>query len=194
MDDNDCRSTAGYSALSDELAGTQKEILESLKHLTQKLDRVSVQGAAPQAIPQVETNRVDQEAELRDLYKELESLEHALNNEREKAATLADEKDELEAAHSRDIASLEAMLQQVCQERDRLATENRRLVAENERLKQGRPVPDPARDLLEQSIHLDKAKIAYYHIGPGSRTPTVEEPDLEQSCGLSSSGSSLRGY
>eukprot|EP00929_Paragymnodinium_shiwhaense_P116316 TRINITY_DN8576_c0_g1_i1.p1 TRINITY_DN8576_c0_g1~~TRINITY_DN8576_c0_g1_i1.p1 ORF type:complete len:214 (-),score=68.93 TRINITY_DN8576_c0_g1_i1:209-850(-) len=213
MDAFEVRSIGGDSSFAmDEMAGTQREILESLKHLTQKLDAVASTSEAKATRPesaqqQQQTQQLDDE--LRDLYKELESLEHALNNEREKAASLAEDRVESEAAHVRDIAALEAMLQQVVNERDRLASENRRLTDENVSLKQENlklkclsvgpadlvknvQAYPAASALLDQSIRLDKAKhVVYSPLRPG--TPTEQEPDLEQSCGLSSSGSSIRG-
>lgn len=190
--------------MSDELAGTQREILESLRHLSQKLDVVTAKGdSAAQAIlePPTYSTKSCQDQELRDLYDELQSLEHALVSEKEKASILVEERSELQALHARDIASLEAMLQQVVEERDRLSVENRHLLAENARLKKQEKLAfsadaikaDPARDLLEQ--RMDATKMVYSSWDrSGSHAPTEQEPDLEQSCAGFSSGSSVRDF
>jgi len=71
------------------------------------------------------------------LYRELEHLELALLQERQRINTLMEEKAADKEAFTRDIAALESMLSHACAERDRLASENAALCAELARLQVG---------------------------------------------------------
>mmetsp|Transcript_19096 Transcript_19096/g.43376 ORF Transcript_19096/g.43376 Transcript_19096/m.43376 type:complete len:206 (+) Transcript_19096:88-705(+) len=75
--------------------------------------------------------------QLKEMFHELESLEIALMQERQKNNVLTEEKATREAAHSRDIAELEGMLKQATSENERLIAENRRLLGEVASLRAG---------------------------------------------------------
>mmetsp|Transcript_109856 Transcript_109856/g.309824 ORF Transcript_109856/g.309824 Transcript_109856/m.309824 type:complete len:200 (-) Transcript_109856:70-669(-) len=72
---------------------------------------------------------------LPEMYRELEGLELALVQERQRVTALQEAKLTCEAAHERDIAALEGMLEQVTEERNRLVSENLRLAEENAALR-----------------------------------------------------------
>jgi len=59
--------------------------------------------------------------ELVEAFRELERLELALVEERQRSAQLLEDKQAAEASHARDVAMLEKMLQQVLSENDRLS-------------------------------------------------------------------------
>mmetsp|Transcript_36574 Transcript_36574/g.105381 ORF Transcript_36574/g.105381 Transcript_36574/m.105381 type:complete len:181 (+) Transcript_36574:64-606(+) len=75
--------------------------------------------------------------DVAELYRELERLEVALVEERQRSAALLEERIAGQEAQARDIASLEAMLCHVSAERDRLAAENSALHEELAALRRG---------------------------------------------------------
>mmetsp|Transcript_674 Transcript_674/g.1316 ORF Transcript_674/g.1316 Transcript_674/m.1316 type:complete len:235 (-) Transcript_674:57-761(-) len=68
--------------------------------------------------------------QLMEMFRELETLELALVQERNKVNSLTEEKAAREESHARDIAELEGMLQYATTEQDKLRSENDRLRAE----------------------------------------------------------------
>lgn len=186
------------------MAGQGKEILEALRSLTKKLDGVSLlqQGGAQASPPPAgepslpaakcgyggaeasapaKRGREDQEAILGEMYRELEGLELALAKERHRVAALADEKAASETAHSRDIAALEGMLQQVMEERDRLKAQGERLLDENARLREeNRNLALRNRPAYVGSLADLKEVDAPVQYGAGGPTIT-EEPEVERS-------------
>lgn len=70
------------------------------------------------------------EASRLEMYRELETLSMALQQERQEKAALAEEKAVKEAQYQRDIAELEGMLRQVTTEKDRIMARNVHLTAE----------------------------------------------------------------
>mmetsp|Transcript_37705 Transcript_37705/g.107181 ORF Transcript_37705/g.107181 Transcript_37705/m.107181 type:complete len:176 (+) Transcript_37705:98-625(+) len=79
--------------------------------------------------------------EMAEVYRELERLELALLQEKQQVFVLTEENAANQEAHLRDIAALEAMLQQVGDDRDRLAAENRVLAAELAEMQVGKGQP-----------------------------------------------------
>mmetsp|Transcript_111506 Transcript_111506/g.310510 ORF Transcript_111506/g.310510 Transcript_111506/m.310510 type:complete len:209 (+) Transcript_111506:68-694(+) len=93
--------------------------------------RPAAAAPAPAAGPQAP------DEQLAEMYRELENLELALVQERQRVHALLEEKSAREVSHARDIAELEGMLKQATCEKDRLVAENRRLLAEVSALRAG---------------------------------------------------------
>jgi len=190
------------------MAGQHREILDTLRDLAQKLEVRPQQGSQQAGLSLDETHRAvpdvtiatppcegNHRKEIEELYRELEGLEHELNCERERAASLAESLEESEESRNRDIAELEGMLKQVCTERDRLAIDGQRLEAEK---------ADLTKENLRLSLLADTRSVvsrSRKELGKRSRdrspatppTPEyVQEPEMERSSGSGSGPDSYR--
>lgn len=97
-----------------------------------------------------------------EMYREMESLETALLQEKQRSVSLEEESAAREEAHQRDVAALEAMLRKVCIERDRLALEKNNLEG-----------------LAKTSMSCSTAATE-----SGPSPASSEEPELEHACDL----------
>mmetsp|Transcript_86519 Transcript_86519/g.224698 ORF Transcript_86519/g.224698 Transcript_86519/m.224698 type:complete len:193 (-) Transcript_86519:79-657(-) len=125
------------------------------------------------------------------LYRELEHLELALLQERQRINTLMEEKAADKEAFTRDIAALESMLSHACAERDRLASENAALCAELARLQVGDK--DQIRSEAKWKDASGCLSTPRSSIAPSevcSRV-SIEEPEIERSGELDTSASRM---
>lgn len=116
--------------------------------------------------------------ELQQVYRELENLEIALVQERQRVAQLLEEKEALKAGHTRDIGELEEMLAQVMADKEQLAQENHRLTAEVLSLRTMK-----VRKLIKAQDGSDGDEDPPTPVSRRSRSSmhTLEEPDIELS-------------
>jgi len=90
--------------------------------------------------------------QLTELFQELEGLELALVQERNKVHELIEERASRHEAHERDIAELEGMLQIMQQENQRLTVENQRLASEMGAFKPSSKKDSPLVGLVEPLV------------------------------------------
>lgn len=90
---------------------------------------------------------------------------------------LVEENASIKAAHARDVGSLEAMLKQLCDERDRLHAENRALAAEAAALRAEEQGGCGQIDAKWKDLSTSRSTIALSEYAPSRAT--VEEPEEE---------------
>jgi len=115
-----------------------------------------------------------------DIYQELERMEIELRKVREENIRLKEDKEACEAAHSRDVSTLEAMLEQMMLEKQRLTkalAETESLLSRVSKLEAG--IPISGMDKLAHSKNVQGSPLTPHSIRSVSE-PAIE-PDIERS-------------
>lgn len=139
--------------------------------------------------PQCGTETPSQEALAQELVRELEALELALVEERQRGAQIEEERDAAADAHRRDVAELEDMFMQMFAENECLQAENRRLkgaqqcggaaMGRSRELDKG--TATKARDSDAILVAHDKLKAVCGVTSPALSSRTASEPEMERS-------------
>lgn len=144
--------------------------------------RDTLAGTVPSVAPE-EPTRVGLAPEVAELYQELERMESELRKVREENVRLKEEKGVCETAHSRDVATLEAMLSKMMEDNQRFAKALSE--AEAKLCSEKKPLQSPTSSFGGMQDHIVAAKkFEGVSLTPHSIRSVSEpafEPDIERS-------------